>query len=326
VLALSSAAAACSSNQDTPRATTPRATAGTGGSKATTPSGMAGSMAVASGGAGSTATDPTLDPNWEPMVDPRELMGNMDGGAPDASTAPAEPSYFRITKLELRDPHFYLNGTDITDTPFLGTSVNGSLIPNGMSMDYDGDSFADVSIVVAVTPPAAGATSGSARMVDAHCPVANLTTCEAHPSPGLNATWTLEDHDTGTCMEPIAGTASEFAPNGAVADAPCFSTVEERDVTMNVGGIRLDLTSAQIAATYDGMGPSGRLTHGLIRGFVSVAAATAAVLPSYLGLLAGSPLTSFLDMAQADLAQSPNGQDGWWVYLNFEADPVTYTP
>jgi hypothetical protein len=47
-------------------------------------------------------------------------------------------------------------------------------------------------------------------------------------------------------------------------------------------------------------------------------------LPDYLPLLAGTPLSDYLRAEDRDQAQSPTGDDGYWVYINFSAGSVDY--
>lgn len=280
-----------------------------------TTGGQAGSSAAGSG------SDPAMPPEREFTTDPREMM--PDAGMEGPTEPAAEPAYFRLTELMLREPRFILTGSDITDTPLLGTSVNGTLIPGGLTMDYDADTFLDVSIVVGFEALDPSAATGSVELMDAHCLLSDATSCAPHPSPGLQASWTTENRADGACLEPIEGTTSVFDFADTLPEGPCFTTTEERDVVMNVSGIRLELTATQVAASYDGAGPD-RLVHGMIRGFLSVDSATSALLPAYLLLFAGSPLSDYLDAAERDMAESPNGEDGWWVYLGFTAEPVEY--
>lgn len=249
------------------------------------------------------------------------------GPSADAQQAqsPATATPFRIAELYLRDPRFILGSNDITDEPFLGQSVNGTLIPDGLSTDYDGDGFADVSIAVVLSPADPDAGSAQLQLVEALCAADNLASCTMHPDPELDANWPIETRAEGTCLEPVEGTAGDSAEASAeLPTGPCFVTTAERDMTLEVSGIRLALSSAQVAASYDGAAPD-RLVHGLIRGFMTLEDADSALLPDYLLLLAGSPLSSYLRAEERDDEQSPTGEQGWWVYLNFVAEPLQWT-
>jgi hypothetical protein len=239
----------------------------------------------------------------------------------DAAAPTGEPASFRVGELYVRDPHMYLGDTDITDQDLLGTSVNGSLIKNGLTMDYDMDGFLDVSILPILTPLDPTAKSATLRLVDARC--SSDTKCEPSAKPGLDVQFPIENRSQGSCLEPMPDTTSDFSPAIDVPMAPCFVTTEARDFTINLGGVSIALTSARIAANYDGDAP-GKLEHGLLMGFVTQAHAMAALLPDYLPLLGGTPLTEYLRDQDRDTTHSPNSEDGFWLYINFVAVPVQY--
>lgn len=271
-----------------------------------------------------TSTDaaPPVDAGQREFIDPEDLMDAGTDAGIDAAVP--DPVYFRITQLWLRDPRFFLGTSDITDTPFLGQSVNGTLIPNGLTMDYDGDTYADVSFVLAFASVDPTAASSDLQLMDAHCVVPQLAGCIEHPSPGLFANFTAMNQAADSCLEPVAGSATSFtAASGEIPMGPCFVTQEERDVVLDLNGIRLELTATRVAASYSGAGPD-QLVQGLIRGFLTESFAQTVQLPSYLPVLGNTPLTDYLRVEEKDLAQSPTGADGWWVYLNFVAEPVRY--
>ncbi len=94
-------------------------------------------------------------------------------------------------------------------------------------------------------------------------------------------------------------------------------------MNLNVSAIRLQTTDAQVAATYEGEAPA-RPVQGLIRGFVTESSAAAALIPDYVPVPARSPLTNFLRLEDRDPDQSPTGENAWWAYLNFVAEPVIW--
>jgi hypothetical protein len=214
---------------------------------------------------------------------------------------------------------------DVTDQPLLGISVNGSLIPNGLTKDEDGDGLLDLSVIGVLQPLDPMSATGMLDLVNANCPIGDPTNCVSDPAPTLNVNLTLENHDTGTCFRPLPGTTSNFQPSIDLPSGPCFATTNPVDLVFNLGGIDVPLTGARIAASYSGS--PNRLFNGLIAGFLTEASATQAVLPASVGApLAGTPLVNYLRSSERDKSQSPNGEDGWWIYFNFVAAPVTYTP
>ena len=285
----------------------------TGGSGATQPPQP--DAAVATGASGGSAPK---DAGTKPDA---ALQPATDAGAAGAAGA-ASRSALRVTELYLRDPHFYANGVDITDKPLLGNSVNGSLIPNGLSMDYDNDGFIDTSFLLVFQPLDPSAAHGALQLISGNCKLSDPTHCEPKGAP--SASWTIDGKSAGTCLEAASGTTSSFKPAVATPSAPCFVTNEGMDITVTLGGIQVPLTAARLAATYQGS-PVNALMSGLIAGFLTKQRAMQTSLPDYLGPpLAGTPLSDYLDAKEADMAASPNGEDGFWVYLNFVAKPVTY--
>jgi hypothetical protein len=301
---------------------------GSGGSGATVGSG--GTRGSAGSAGASAAGKPVSDAGGATHTPEAGVPGTTDAGkgvgAPDAG--PTGPlSALRVTSLLLRDPHFFLGTNDITDQPFLGQSVNGNLIQSGLTMDYDGDGFLDVSFLVLLQPLAPTAASAHLQLIDGNCDVKNPTHCTAKPQPTLNASFTIENRAQGACLEPVAGTTTAGnTPPVSAPMGPCFVTTTASDLTITLGGIAIALTQARLAATYSGTPPSTLMT-GLISGFVTKTKAMQALLPSYLGPpLAGTALSDYLRAEDADKAESPNGEDGYWLYVNFGADPITYTP
>jgi hypothetical protein len=173
-------------------------------------------------------------------------------------------------------------------------------------MDYDNDGFVDVSVVVRID-------GNRLHMVDAHCKPASANQCQRHPAPRLDVEWTTENVESGECLK--LPSRSSYEPPIAVPSAPCSRTTEGRDVEMTLGGVQIAMTDATIAQKLD----------GLIVGFVTQAKAEQATLPSYVPVLAGSPLSRYLHESDRDNSQSPNGEDGYWFYTNFAAAAATYS-
>jgi hypothetical protein len=277
----------------------------------TQPPGSAASVPVMAAASAAGATSPQLPA----------------AGAPAAGPAQQQPpATFRITELSLRDPHIFVGTSDITDAPVLGMSVNRSLIPDQLGMDADKDGFLDASLVLTLTPGDAMATTAGSQlsMSSASCPTTLSAPCT--PAAGLSARWTVEQRASGECLSPLPMTTSAYSPPVAAPAAPCFVTTDAADMTIDLGGIKIQVTAARVGATYQ-MQPRPALTQGLIAGFVTNAAAMAAVVPSSAGPpVAGSSLSTFVRQRDHDQAASPNMQDGFWMYLNFVAEPVQYAP
>jgi hypothetical protein len=288
-------------------------------------SGPATAPAAGSGGGSRGPTQPTTS------------TGGVQTGTPDLPDAPGEvvpgaaPMSFRITELQLRDPHVFAGTTDITEQQVLGQSVNRTLIPDKLTKDADGDGAIDVSVVALLAPfdpTAAPGGMATLTFVNASCPVsggANGTCKPLAGNKGLETTWTLEQRQSGNCLEPMQGTTSNYQPAIAIPSGPCFLSAEGNDLTMDLGGIKIDVIAARVSAAYQSQ-PAG-LVKGLLAGFVTRTAAEQATLPSVAGsMVGGESLSTYIRARDYDQSASPNGQDGFWMYLNFVAKPITYTP
>jgi hypothetical protein len=245
---------------------------------------------------------------------------------PVAVVGPGQPQLqgaFRITALYLRDPHIFVGTSDITEAPVLGMSVNRSLIPDQLGKDADKDGFLDASLILQLTTGDVLALPGAQLvMSSAKCPTSPNVPCK--PEAGLSAIWSVELRASGECLSPLPMTTSAYQPPVSAPSAPCFVTTNANDLTMDLGGIKIQVTAARIGATYQ-LQPRAALTQGLIAGFVTNAAAMAAIVPSEAGPpVGGSALSTFVRQRDHDLAMSPNMQDGFWMYLNFVAEPVQY--
>jgi hypothetical protein len=260
----------------------------------------AGMPAMSAGGTGAPVTEGPTAP----------------AGAP--GTVPAQPQLqgaFRITELYLRDPHIFVGISDITDSPVLGMSVNRSLIPDQIRKDADKDGFLDASLVLQLTAGVASAAVPGAQlnMFTANCPASLSGPCK--PAAGLAVSWSLS---------PLAMTTSAYQPPVGAPSGPCFVTSNANDIIMDLGGIKIPVAAARVAATYQ-MQPKAALTQGLIAGFVTNAAAMAAIVPSDAGPpVGGSSLSMFVRQRDHDQAASPMMQDGFWMYMNFVAEPVPF--
>jgi hypothetical protein len=220
---------------------------------------------------------------------------------------------FRIRRLSLRDPHLFLGPADLTDNSPLGVSVNMDLIPGGLSQDYDGDGFIDVSIIARVDG------DQHLQLIDAQCKPSDPDTCGAHPAPRLNADWPIQSVGSEPCT--TLPSNSDYQPAPELPAAPCLVTREDRSVAMTLGGVPLSMTNTRVA-----FARTAKNLTGLITGFVTQSETQQALLPSYVPVLAGSPLANLLHDTDRDQAQSPNGEDGYWFYVNFEAEPARYDP
>lgn len=239
--------------------------------------------------------------------------GDSDAGSDVAPTA------FRFTSLSLRDPHtFALNkAVDVTGT------VN-NLVADGIAMDGDDppDGLLDLSILVAFSPLDQNGESTPLQVVFADCTApADSTSCS--PSDTLEPVDATATNDAADpCLEPLADTTGGYTPDIATPAAPCFAS-DATAFDIVLGGISLSMEDASIAGTYDGA-PAGRITTGLIRGFVSQETADMALIPDDIAIVGGMPVSSLLKDEDKDTG--PGGTDGWYFYLEYEAAEVPFTP
>ena len=105
------------------------------------------------------------------------MQGAMPAGPPTA---------FRITELQLRDPHVFAGTQDLTEQEVLGQSVNQTLIPAKLTKDADGDGSLDVSVIALLQPfdpSAAPDTAPTLKFVNAKCPVNGGANSACTPLP-----------------------------------------------------------------------------------------------------------------------------------------------
>jgi hypothetical protein len=248
------------------------------------------------------------------------------GVSPDLIFSDAfEPVNYRFTSLYLRDPHVWVNAIgchDVTDTPFVGFSVNSQLQTN-IQTDGNADGFYDLSYLQRLYPlDENDGAVGAADFVTANC---SFTTgaCAADGSLPLLSMYT--SHTTGQCLNVIVGTTHPYSPAVTQPSVPCFAT-SPVSVTLDLGGIPVVLNNASIGATYS---DPVHLTNGLLTGFISEADANSTILPATIPLVGGMPLSSLLPGGTGNCAafsdkETIGGVVGWQFYLNFNATRVNY--
>ncbi len=277
--------------------------------------------------------------------------GNTTAGDGCSATCRAEAVGFRFTDLDLMDPHPFamapfLGCTDVTNLSIFGIDGVNPLLQTNIRTDEDMDGFLDLSVTHVFEPLAQAAGSSTpSRLTFPDC-----TGPYASP-PGAGMMCTLPAGSTttsatamsmgggATCLDIIAGTVRPYSPAITVPIAPAGGTcyvANAGTVMFDLGGIPITLEDASIAGEWLG-NPARSITDGLIRGFMSEAAADATIIPAGLTGIAsidGQPLSSLLrggtgncrDPAPATGdADTRMGVRGWYFYLRFTADRVPYT-
>jgi hypothetical protein len=200
-------------------------------------------------------------------------------------------------------------------------SINRTVIPNQLTMDSDRDGVFDVSTLLILQPFDPRVATGTLRVVDGACPIAGGA-CR-RGDIAVDASWMVSNTQQGACFMPLAGTLGSYATPITLPRPPCFVTASAQNLRLNLGGTELAVSHVSVSATYQ---PSPKqLVTGVLSGFVTNAAAMSAVLPREAGALAaGMPLGNFVRSADRDDAESPTGQPGFFIYLNFAAKAVEF--
>ena len=103
---------------------------------------------------------------------------------------------------------------------------------------------------------------------------------------------------------------------------------EKKDLSVSLGTLALPLKEVQVAGSFAGGTPPESITNGMLYGFLTQAAADAALLPKStpnLGPLVrpGDPLSKLLrEQDQAEL----NGEKGWWFVVSYTAKTQAFEP
>lgn len=279
---------------------------------------------------------PMADANGDAIVnilDLNEVLSNFGNTNPVGCVV---PTVFRLTDLDLRDPHVYVDlgifggCTDFTDNgALLLPSLNG-LIQDDITMDANGNGLLDLNMMLIFRPLDQAAAGGTLEFVEGQCN-APMPGSACVPDPTFVPIQAAYGNvsGTGTILAPEPGSTSGYTPPVANAVGPGFVT-SPLDMTINAAGISIPLEAARFAATYVG-NPATSLTNGLLSGFISEADADATLLPATLPLIGGQPLSSLLPGGTGNCAAGDDhdlGPDGvtigWWLYFNYEAVQVTY--
>ena len=240
---------------------------------------------------------------------------------------------FRMSDLDLRDPHVFVNFIgcrDVTDNQLAGFAVNNSLQTSITTDGNDADSFLDLSIMMVFRPLVQSpnnATTPVDLYVSANCtsPMAS-TSCV--PGSATKASTTATIMTGAQCLQAIAGTTHPYTPAITNPSAPCFVTGAVT-MTINLGGIPITLHDTKLAGTFVG-NPATSFTNGLLMGFISEADADNTIIPNTFPLVGGMPLSALLAGGKNACPtysdkDTDNGTVGWWFYLNFPATAVPWS-
>jgi cysteine-rich repeat protein len=256
--------------------------------------------------------------------------GNMVDNDACSNMCKLNPSAFRFSDLDVRDPHVlvsFFGCHDVTDTAFAGFSVNGSLQTN-IQTDGNGDGFLDLSPTLVFRPLSqVNGTTSELDVYFAQCTAPmSSTSCVPGTQPPIIVTATAQT--SGTCLAPLAGTTHPYVPPVTASTGPCFASTATT-ITISLSGIPITLHDARIAGTFVG-NPATSLTNGLLIGFISETDANNTIIPSTFPVVGGQPLSSLLPGGTGNCAtvsdkDTDGGVVGWWFYLNFPASRVAWS-
>ncbi|HJL15922.1 MAG TPA: hypothetical protein RMH99_09710 [Sandaracinaceae bacterium LLY-WYZ-13_1] len=254
-----------------------------------------------------------------------------DGCEADCTIPDVPITAFRITDAELMDPHLYAEVTPGVCTDITGT-VNTLLTSSIASYDIDFVGLFQPLDLTRVTTPlevdfTASCMASSPR---------DACTGGAGASIASTANNTLPA--TMSCLTPDTAVLNGdyTAPNEP--GGPCFVT-DEQTFTVNLGGVPVRLQSARLAATYVSGASPTRLRNGVLVGFLSEADARTTTLDPSIAIVGGDTLYEHLAHGGAtgsacegdssfttDDSDTLAGEDGFWFYIDFEAELVDWTP
>ncbi len=243
-------------------------------------------------------------------------------GCDSACLTEAEPTALRIKSLNLREPHVFAFGLmDVTAT--VNTMINDAILGDKASPEAPEtpDGLLDFSFLAVFRPYDPDASDVDVDIVVADCS-APLESTECVLGAGQTPVLSIANNQDSTCLDVLPGTDAGLSPAITTPGGPCFAS-EEETFDLLLGGIAIHLIDGQMAATYSGSQDAPTLTSGLMRGFLSIDAAAGAVIPPEVPLFGGTPIADMLRAEDKDVG--PNGEDGWWFYMNFSAEEVSYS-
>jgi hypothetical protein len=266
------------------------------------------------------------------------------------------PTGFRVTNLDLVSPRVVVvplfGCNDVTQTPVFGFSVNGALDTAVQPMSAGGDYNLHIVNLFRPLSPAAATTPAELHMNPICMEAPTPDSCGPDAMPDVIMA-TANNQSAGNCFVPVpadvntrAGTPAAYSPTANTVSAPCFVT-NPVTLTVTLSGIVIPLQQARVAATYSGS-PPNRLVSGVVTGFLTETAAADIILPASLPVVGGDPLYSHLQAGNRSVTNSmgtsvadgcnvgggtseddadmgPGGVRGFWFFLNFTADQVTWT-
>ena len=270
--------------------------------------------------------DVPLDPSGATKGSTSEETAGSTGDS-ETEGALEPPTAFRITSLEIVDPHLYfmLDGMTCGDTTAL---VNAVGLPENLKNNA-------LNLVLLVDPLDLEVAAPTLRFSEATCNP-SLDTCADVTGTPIAKT-SAENRLEGACDGVVEGSRSEgyVEPPLAVSAAPCLiSAPTEFEFRIDPDITRLPLRQMVVTASYEGSEGGARLVQGTIRGWMSdaeVASVAGQITIDPFNLwetVAGGggcqvdPMAPIDDTDVLDLGAAK--EDGLWFYLNFTAEEITW--
>lgn len=221
---------------------------------------------------------------------------------------------FRMTKLELRDPHVVLPVAFFT---YDITSDVNTFINKQFAEDSSRDGYVDASFLTVFDPLDQWTDEGIVEIAQGKCTAASRGSECRLDAKGKAATVYYTNKRSGTCADVISRTVS-WRSSVTPVTGPCFFT-EPSTFGVDLAGIKITLEHAVVSARWIGE-PATRIT-GLVRGFISLKDARTTKMPHWVPTVGKRALSEIVDYS--DMDYGPDGTTrGYWLYLNFEATVV----
>ena len=245
--------------------------------------------------------------------------GDGDGDGGGSVTA------FRFSQIAFRDPHLFIDALgcqDITDQ--INSSFETSIQEdNGTPPDVqEPDGLLDLSALLVFRPlDSAGEGGAVDLLLGADCTATDPTAC----TPGQAEVGALAAENSARALCDLVlpdSVDDEFSPAIRPAQAPCFATDPGSDELNLTPLVVSDYT---LAGTYQ---EQSGVVDGTLRAWMSETVAEATVVTTPVG---DRTVASLLPGGEGSCAAvdardvGPDGDSGWYVYLQFAAESVDYS-
>lgn len=271
--------------------------------------------------------------------------GNTANGDACTSQCQLPPTAYRITELRLVDPHIWItvplfgNCADITDNGVFGQPSANQQLGASLTDSPPADGYFDFNMLSVFRPVNPLLATTPVDLVIGACTAA-ATSIQSQCNVGANGTLqsnTSNNKTSGVCYQadPTTLTTSPNYPDPNIVSAPCFVT-GSATTTVNAGGLLLNLTASRLSGVYSPSDNPISIINGVLSGFISETSAKTTTFPASVPILGGQPLykaladakrtgSSCASHSDRDVGKGPNGEDGYWFYINVTAQKVTWS-